>query len=106
MFGSTINNFNFITAKNDFKIGENQMAFIMIRVEVPGATASQLNAKIPGDADSEADTKAREGVVELRNLMDSILAGTTPAQVNVAVRQDTQAVTAQGDGISASYNLK
>lgn len=82
------------------------MAFIMIRVEVPGATASQLNAKIPGSADSDADTKPREGVVEIRNLMDSILAGTTPSQVDVAVREETQAVNAQGDGIAASYNLK
>lgn len=82
------------------------MAFIMIRVEVPGAVASQLNAKIPGDSSAAADTKAREGVVELRNLMDSILAGTTPAEVDVAVRATTEAITAQGGGISASYNLK
>lgn len=100
MFGSTVNNFNFITAKNDFKIGENQMAFIMIRVEVPGADADQLNAKV---ADS---TKAREGVVEIRNLMDAILAGANPAEVDVAVRETTQAITAEGGGTSASYNLK
>ena len=82
------------------------MAFIMIRVEVPGAVASQLNAKIPGDSSTAADTKAREGVVELRNLMDSILAGTTPAKVDVAVRTSSQDVDAQGGGIAASYNLK
>jgi hypothetical protein len=38
--------------------------------------------------------------------MDSILAGTTPAEVDVAVRATTEAITAQGGGISASYNLK
>jgi hypothetical protein len=76
------------------------MAFIMIRVEVPGAVASQLNAKV---TDS---TKAREGVIEIRNLMDAILAGAEPSEVDVAVRQTTEAITAQGGGISASYNLK
>lgn len=82
------------------------MAFIMIRVEVPGADMTQLNTKIPGDENSDADTKPREGVIELRNLMDSILAGTSPAQVDVAVREDTETISPSSGGSSASYNLK
>ncbi len=76
------------------------MAYIMIRVEAPNVSVGDMNAKL---TDS---TKPHDGVELLRNLMDACLARGIPAQVDVAVRETTQAIAADGDGDTASYNLK
>lgn len=75
------------------------MAFLMIRIEASSLSAGDFNSKLKDDANPQ------DGVVQLRNLMDAIIAGSIDAQVDVAVRETTQAVTAQGDGQDASYNL-
>lgn len=80
------------------------MAFVMVRMEVPSMDENQLNQKaLGGEGDN---TKPHEGVVSLRNMLDAILGGSIDAQVDVAVRDSTQAISASGDGESASYNLK
>lgn len=80
------------------------MAFVMVRVEVPAMSDDQLNQKVlNGSGDS---TNPHDGMVLMRNLMDSILAGSIDAQVDVAVRDSTQSISASGNGSSASYNMK
>ena len=81
------------------------MAFVMIRVEVPAMSDTQLNSKVLNGPAGDS-TKPQEGVTALSILMDAINAGTIDAQVDVAVRATTQAITASGSGSSASYNLK
>lgn len=76
------------------------MAFIMVRIEVPGKSDTELNQQVKSSANQ------REGVILLRNLVEAALAGATPSQIDVAVRATTQAITADGNGITASYNLK
>ena len=72
----------------------------MIRVQADGLSVGTMNEKVTGDS------KPQEGVVQIRNLMEAILAGAVDAQVDVAVRETTQSISADGDGDSASYNLK
>ena len=75
------------------------MAFVLIRVEVQNMNDTQLNQLLrPG--------KPHEGVVQLRNLMDSIMGGTTNAEVVVSVRATTLAIPVDGSGQTATYNLK
>lgn len=81
------------------------MSFIMIRIEVPGMDETQLNSKV-FDAPAGDSTKPHEGVNALRNLMDAINGGTIDAEVDVAVRATTQAITTSGSGSSAAWNLK
>lgn len=80
------------------------MSFVMIRVEVPSMDEKQLNEKVLSGPAGDS-TKPQEGVIALGILMDAINAGAIDAQVDVAIRATTQAVTASGDGSSASYNL-
>lgn len=76
------------------------MAFIMVRIEVPGKSVTELNQAVREDANQ------REGVILLRNLVEGVLAGAIGAQVDVAVRDSTQTITAADGGDSALYNLK
>jgi len=81
------------------------MAFVMVRVEVPAMSDSQLNEKVLSSQSGDS-TKPQEGINALRNLMDAINAGSIDAQVDVAIRSTTQAITASGNGSSAAFNLK
>ena len=81
------------------------MAFVMIRVEVPAMSDTQLNSKVLNGPVGDS-TKPQEGVTALSILMDAINAGTIDAQVDVAVRAISQVITVSGSGSSASYNLK
>ena len=72
----------------------------MIRVQADAVSVADMNSKLASDSNPQ------EGLVQLRNLMDAIIAGAIDAQVDCAVRATTQSVTAQGGGEDSSYNLK
>ena len=73
----------------------------MIRVEAPALSIADLNAKLAQSSNPQ------NGLNGLDNLMIAIAGGAIDAQVDVATRDTTQAITASGTGsISASYNLK
>lgn len=74
-------------------------SFLMVRVDIPSKTDTQLNALLK-------DTKPHAGIQEIINLLLGIEGGTVDGQVDVAVRATTQAITADGAGLTASYNLK
>ena len=76
------------------------MAFVMIRVDLPNDSVAQANTLV------ENSSKPHEGVVQLRNLCEAILAGAKEGEVAVALRDTTQSITAAGGGSSATYNLK
>lgn len=76
------------------------MAFIMIRIEAPNLSVVELNQKVKLSANQ------REGVVQIRDLVEGALAGAISAEIDVAVRDTTQSITAAGGGSSAQYNLK
>ena len=69
-------------------------------VESRRGSVGDLNSKLKDDANPQ------DGVVQLRNLMDAIIAGSVDAQVDVVVRETTQSITKQGAGEDAAYNLK
>lgn len=73
-------------------------SFLMIRVDIPSKNDTQLNELLKGSSHA--------GVQQLINLLEGVTGGTTDAQVDVAVRATTQAITADGSGLTASYNLK
>lgn len=75
-------------------------AFLMIRIDLPGGSSGDLNALLPDG------TKQHEGVTALVDMLNAINGGCLPAQVNIAVRDTTQAITADGSGETAAYNLK
>ena len=73
----------------------------MIRVDAPALSIADLNAKLAQSSNPQ------NGMNGLGNLMLAIAGGAIDAQVDVATRDTTQAITAAGTGsISASYNLK
>ncbi len=74
------------------------MAFLMIRIECPGMTVGDMNAKLSGDS-------GHEGANKLVDLLAGAAGGCVSAQIDCAVRSDTQEITANG-GDTASYNLK
>lgn len=74
------------------------MGFVMVRVEVAAKSDSQLNALVKTDAHA--------GVQELVNLLQGCLAGTTDATIAVATRETTEAISTDGNGTSATYELK
>lgn len=74
-------------------------SFLMVRVDIPSKTDTDLNSLLK-------PTKPHAGVQELINLLLSIEGGVVDASVDVAVRATTQAITADGAGLTASYNLK
>jgi len=75
------------------------MAFMLVRIDADALSAGDFNSKLKDDANPQ------DGMVQLRNLMDAIIAGSVDAQVDVVVRETTQSISAQGSGESASYNL-
>lgn len=75
--------------------------FLMIKVELPFDSIGQLNAQVVGDS-----TNPHEGVVNLRNQLESLLGGTKDGIVSIATRETTQAISSDGAGIIATYNLK
>lgn len=75
------------------------MAYLMIRVNAPGVSVEDMNAKL------SEDSKPHEGLIQLRNLMDALSCRSIPSDVDVAVRETTQAISADGDGEDASYDL-
>ncbi len=72
--------------------------FLMIRVECPNLSIGDLNTMITNDSNPE------NGINQLRNLMDSVNIGCTSAIIDVASRETTETVSAQGNGIDATYN--
>jgi hypothetical protein len=75
------------------------MAFLMIRVEASALSVADMNAKLANSSNPQ------DGMIKLDNLMLAIAGGAIDAQVDCAVRDTTQAITAAGGGSSASYNL-
>lgn len=75
------------------------MAFIMIRVEIGAMSVGDANSLLK-------PTKPHDGVEQLAIVLDALLAGAKDGQVDVAIRDSTQTITAAGGGSSASYNLK
>lgn len=75
------------------------MGFVMIRIEVPSQSDSELNKVVE-------PTNSHEGVQQLINLLEGIEGGAVNAEVDVAVRNTTQTISAAGAGSSANYNLK
>jgi len=73
-------------------------SFLMIRVDVPAKSDTQLNELLKGSA--------HPGVRELINLLEGVSAGTVDATVDVSVRATSLAIAADGNGLTASYNLK
>lgn len=76
------------------------MAFIMIRLDIPGKSVGDLNGIM------DDSTKPHEGVNELINLLSAINGSCCPAEVATAIRDTTQAITAAGGGETNTYNLK
>lgn len=76
------------------------MAFVMIRIEVPNLTVDQLNSKLNIDS-----TNPHEGVQQVLNLVTGVTGGLLSAEIDLAVRNTTQTITAAGGGDSGSYNL-
>ena len=75
------------------------MSFLMVRIEASALSVGQMNDKL---SDS---SNPHEGVQKLKNLLDAISSGAIDAQVDVAVRSSTQAITAEGGGEDESYDL-
>lgn len=76
------------------------MAYFMIKVYAPNQTTENFNQAVTDN------TNPHNGVIQLRNIMDSVLAGTLDAEVSVAVRSTDQTITPDTDGLSADYNLR
>ena len=76
------------------------MAFLMIKIEAPKLSDTELNTKLKDNSNQGI------GIAELKNLLQAIAAGTVDAQVDVAVRATTQAITPDGNGEARQYNLK
>jgi hypothetical protein len=75
--------------------------FLLVKVELPFDSITQLNQAIVGDS-----TKPQEGIELIRNELVELLAGSKDGIVSIATRETDQAITAQGQGISATYNRK
>ena len=76
------------------------MPFLMIRIEVPGASIGDMNSVIlNGD-----NSKPTEVLNNLIDLVNGINSRTPAAQVDLAARETTQAISADGDGDTASCN--
>lgn len=73
-------------------------SFLMVRVEVNGLTALDLNERLKASP--------QDGVNQIINLLAGATAGNKSALIDVAVRETTQSISADGAGSTASYNLK
>lgn len=71
--------------------------YVMVRVELTGASIADINALVK-------PTKPHDGVNQLVDLLSKCVQG-HGAIIDVAMRETTQAVTAQGSGTSATYTL-
>lgn len=76
------------------------MPFLMIRVEVPGATVADMNSVIL-NGDSSKPTEILNNLIDL---VAGVNSRTPAAQVDLAVRATTQAIAADGGGNTASVN--
>lgn len=68
-------------------------SFVMVRVEAEKLDVAQITQKL-----RLGGTDARGAVIELRNLLDAMLAGALDGQVVIATRDTTQAIAANGTG--------
>lgn len=76
------------------------MAYLMIRINVPGRTIADMNTVIlNGDS-----TKPTEILNNLADLVNGINSRDPSAQVDFAARETTQAITADGAGLTAACN--
>ena len=76
------------------------MPFLMIRIEVPGAAVQSLNDVLEnGDS-----TKPHEVLNNIADLVMGCSSRTPAAQVDCAVRETTQSISADGAGVTASCN--
>lgn len=84
------------------------MAYMLIKIEAPNASASDLNAKLNNGLDpvSSETPDGQMGVMKLENLLNAISGGAMDAKVTVVVRETDQAIAKQGAGQDAVYNLK
>lgn len=76
------------------------MAYLMIRINVPGRTIADMNTVIlNGDS-----TKPTEILNNLADLVNGINSRDPSAQVDFAARETTQVITADGAGLTAACN--
>lgn len=73
-------------------------AYVMIRIDCPDKSDTQVTELLKADAHA--------GVQELIKFLEGIQGGVVNAQVNVATRSTTEAISSAGNGSTASYNLK
>ena len=76
------------------------MAFLMLRIEIPQFTVETFNSRITDT------TKPHEGINGVVDILDGLLAGTFDGEIDVAVRNSTETITAADGGTAASWNLK
>ena len=88
-------------------------AYAMVRVLVASKNDTQMNGALGLDVPAEALTSTavsspntHEGIQKLIVLLQGILAGSIDATVEVAVRATTQSCTVDGNGHSATYEMK
>jgi hypothetical protein len=77
------------------------MAFLMIRIEVPGDSVADMNSVIlNGDS-----TKPQAIMNNLIDLVSGISSRNPGATVDLAVRETTESISADGDGETATCSL-
>lgn len=77
------------------------MAYVCLVIEVPAASIAQLNS------DVQRPGKPHEAVVQARNLLDGLLAGTKDGEVQITTRDTDPSISTSGSGSQQeSYNLK
>ena len=78
------------------------MSYLTIQINAANVSAEDMNTKLlEGDA-----TKAREIVLQIRNLMDAIAAGNCPSTVTAVSSTVAGTVSEQTGGDSVSLNLR
>lgn len=78
------------------------MSYLVIVVNSTNDTIENLNAKVV-----HSSGNGLEGVVALRNYMDSILIGVVDAEVQFTTRDSDPSVSTSGSGSTqATYDLK
>ncbi len=76
------------------------MAFLMVRIECPGDSVADMNAVLNGGD----DTNPQSILNNLVDLVAGIASRNPSAQVDLAVRETTESISADGDGVTASCN--
>jgi hypothetical protein len=83
------------------------MAYMLIKIEAPKLSAADLNEKLNNGLDGSGKTPdGQMGVMKLENLLNAVSGGVVDAEVSVVVRETDQAISKQGAGKDAFYNLK